>query len=334
MRTGELINEIKLDWTLEQYEEPRIELSWDGKYLLTHQMEVWDVRTEKRIYDLGTGRVAQSYQQIWLAPESKQLGLGITQDSFLIWNLEQGRMDPAIQRRKTINSGSRKVILEPEHNANSNEGNAAIRQKNIEYGVVWERFASEVDYSETFTINSGKNISPSSDNYFESMTGCVVFPEIGRKGLLFISDDINGLYSLDMATPTNWKKTRYEGGGSANDLEVLEELDLLVHYSDNATRIWKLGSGEQLATLYRFGTADWVVINPDGFFDASPGAIDELYFTLFDNNLWEVIELEQLKERYYEPGLLSKVLGYGDQAIRDVAPLKQIALYPEVAPSI
>jgi uncharacterized caspase-like protein len=43
----------------------------------------------------------------------------------------------------------------------------------------------------------------------------------------------------------------------------------------------------------------------------------------------EVIELEQLKERYYEPGLLAKLMGFSSEPLREVSGFDNIPLYPK-----
>ncbi|MCB0376743.1 MAG: hypothetical protein KDD04_12560, partial [Sinomicrobium sp.] len=75
------------------------------------------------------------------------------------------------------------------------------------------------------------------------------------------------------------------------------------------------------------GVSDWVVSSPSGLFDASPGAMQQMYYVLG----LEIIELNQLKERYYEPGLLGKLMGFNKEPIRDVAAMdEQLELYPEL----
>lgn len=44
----------------------------------------------------------------------------------------------------------------------------------------------------------------------------------------------------------------------------------------------------------------------------------------------EVIGLEQLKERYYEPGLISKILGFSKEPLREVDAFREVKLYPGV----
>ena len=48
----------------------------------------------------------------------------------------------------------------------------------------------------------------------------------------------------------------------------------------------------------------------------------------------EVIDLDQLKERYYEPGLLQKVMGFNKGSLSDVSALNSVALYPEIKAAI
>ncbi|MCB0571733.1 MAG: hypothetical protein KDC66_18315, partial [Phaeodactylibacter sp.] len=101
---------------------------------------------------------------------------------------------------------------------------------------------------------------------------------------------------------------------------------LLTGSRDKTARIWDRYTGVELATLITLGKDDWVVTTPSGLFDASPGALKRLYYVLG----LEVIDLEQLKERYYEPGLLPRLLGLQEGAIRDVDALGAIELYPMV----
>ena len=70
----------------------------------------------------------------------------------------------------------------------------------------------------------------------------------------------------------------------------------------------------------------WAVTTPSGLFDASPEMMENLHYVMG----MEVIELEQLKERYYEPGLLGKLMGFSSGELRNVAALNTVALYPEI----
>jgi WD40 repeat protein len=101
---------------------------------------------------------------------------------------------------------------------------------------------------------------------------------------------------------------------------------VLTGSEDNTAKIWDAKTGICLATLIALDTSEWVVTTPSGLFDASPGAMNLMYFL----QGLEVIELEQLKERYYEPGLLSKLMGFSNEPMRSVAAFEAIAMYPSV----
>ncbi len=69
---------------------------------------------------------------------------------------------------------------------------------------------------------------------------------------------------------------------------------------------------------------------PSGLFDASPGAMNLMYFVL--NR--EVIDLDQIKERYYQPGLLPVLMGFVEGEIRETREFRDLPMFPEIKFSI
>jgi WD40 repeat protein len=88
---------------------------------------------------------------------------------------------------------------------------------------------------------------------------------------------------------------------------------------------------DDVATFIALDKTDWAVIDADGRWDASDGAQQLMYYTLSTPEGYESIEFSQLKERYYEPGLLQKVLGYNKEPLRKVAAFNSVKLPPKVA---
>ena len=114
--------------------------------------------------------------------------------------------------------------------------------------------------------------------------------------------------------------------GGVLGAEALDE-GILVSWSfDGTLRYWNLDTGELLATTLSTETGEWAVVTPDGRFDA-PGGFRGMHFVV-DHR--EVIELDQLWERFYEPNLLAKVLGYSDEPLRDIDGLDEVELWPDV----
>ncbi|MEO0339692.1 MAG: caspase family protein, partial [Bacteroidota bacterium] len=95
---------------------------------------------------------------------------------------------------------------------------------------------------------------------------------------------------------------------------------------DRSCKIWDVNTGNKLFTLFWLNDQDWIALAPNGLFDASAGVMDLLYYTTNQ----EIIELEQLKARYYEPGLIQKLLGYSEERIRPVDGLNNLLLFPEM----
>ena len=103
---------------------------------------------------------------------------------------------------------------------------------------------------------------------------------------------------------------------------------------DGTIRIWDVEARKELLSLIHVDQEDWLVLSPDGLFDASQNAMNRLYYLVDNTGQTDIVELEQLKARYYEPGLLQKVMGFSGERTRSVAGLDQVSLYPEVKTEI
>jgi WD40 repeat protein len=96
---------------------------------------------------------------------------------------------------------------------------------------------------------------------------------------------------------------------------------------DATARVWDAGTGKELCVLISFLDGTWAVVDAAGRYDASNGGdVKGLHWVVGD----EPIALSQLKERYYDPGLLAKYLGFNKEALRDVAAFDSVKLYPEI----
>ena len=101
---------------------------------------------------------------------------------------------------------------------------------------------------------------------------------------------------------------------------------IITSSKDGSLKFWDEQTGKELLTYYSIREKEWIAIHPSGLFDASPGALAGMYYLIGQ----EIIEFEQLKERYYEPGLMQKALGYDDGELRDVEQFGSLALYPKI----
>lgn len=87
-----------------------------------------------------------------------------------------------------------------------------------------------------------------------------------------------------------------------------------------------LESLDRIAQLATFSDGTWAIVDEEGRYDAPNGGdIPHMHFVLGN----EPIELSQLSERAFDPGLLQKLLGYNKEALLNTAGLDSINLYPE-----
>jgi hypothetical protein len=100
---------------------------------------------------------------------------------------------------------------------------------------------------------------------------------------------------------------------------------------DHTAKVWDVQTGNCLATLVSFKDGTWAVVDPAARFDASnDGKVEGLHWVMGDMP----IALSQLSERYYEPGLLAKAMGFNQEPLRPVERLENPRLFPvvELAP--
>ena len=102
---------------------------------------------------------------------------------------------------------------------------------------------------------------------------------------------------------------------------------LLTSAADNTTRLWDFDTRKELCRLVAFDDGTWAVIDLAGRYDAANGGDVEGLHWVIKN---EPIALSQLKERYYDPGLLAKYLGFNKEPLREVAAFSDVKMYPGV----
>ena len=100
---------------------------------------------------------------------------------------------------------------------------------------------------------------------------------------------------------------------------------MLASGGDRAIRLWDVTAKKLLVTYFPLDGGDWAVIDPEGRFDASPGGFKYLHYRVG----LTTIALEELKERYYEPGLMAKLLGFNREPLRNVIAFNEVKLAPE-----
>ncbi len=102
---------------------------------------------------------------------------------------------------------------------------------------------------------------------------------------------------------------------------------------DNTVRIWEVQKQVEAARVIVLDDYHWVITTPSGLFDASDGARKMMYYVVDYQKETVVIGLEQLQERYWQPGLLASILGLSPYPVRNVGTFDNLPLFPSIEES-
>jgi WD40 repeat protein len=102
---------------------------------------------------------------------------------------------------------------------------------------------------------------------------------------------------------------------------------------DGSTRLWRADTGENAATLISLvDSSDWLVVAPDGLFDGSPSAWNQILWR-FGQNTYNTKPVEVFFNEYFYPGLLAEILvGKWPKAAKEIT--KRDRRQPQVALSV
>jgi WD40 repeat protein len=82
--------------------------------------------------------------------------------------------------------------------------------------------------------------------------------------------------------------------------------------NDGSTRVWDPNTGAQLAALFSMSeSGDWLVVTPDGLFDGSPAAWQQVLWR-FNNDTFDVAPIEIFFRDFYHPDLLGEIFAGKD----------------------
>ncbi len=89
---------------------------------------------------------------------------------------------------------------------------------------------------------------------------------------------------------------------------------------DHKTIIWDAYTGKQLYTRLQLKGGDWLAYDEHYRFDGSPGGIDQLYLVCG----LEVIDLNQVKDSLYVPGLVTQIMSGAKEVMMNDRPAPKL----------
>ncbi|HZH91591.1 MAG TPA: caspase family protein [Pyrinomonadaceae bacterium] len=157
-----------------------------------------------------------------------------------------------------------------------------------------------------------------------TLNGADAFSSIAynRDGLMLVAGNSRGEIKYWDAATGQERRTANAHTDATNALSFSRDGRWLLSGSeDGSVRVWTGDArGELLATLISLSeSADWLVVAPDGLFDGSPSAWNQIMWR-FEGNTSNVRPVEVFFNEYYAPGLLGEIFaGRSPQALKDIA---------------
>ena len=96
---------------------------------------------------------------------------------------------------------------------------------------------------------------------------------------------------------------------------------ILAAATEYGAQLFSADSGNVLASLSLFGgekQPDWLVVTPDGLFDGTPNAWNQIKWR-FSNDTFDVEPVELFFRNFYDPGLLPKLLPVMSQKLQPIS---------------
>lgn len=333
-------------------------VSPNGRFLLTsgkdHQVILWDFETAEKLGELTSK--SDLVTSLAISPNNKFALTGTAEHLVVLWDLE------AKNPMKTFNGHKDKVTsvsFSPDNKwamsasddnavnvydvelrqqtntvagqasrvtpvAFSPDGKSFLSMSFSRFVVEWWDISSK-KIKKTFPLQNGPD-AKSPDLMYSTSFATLAFSPLGDRFLLSSGNDVL-LWDLSKEKPAflHGHQSAVRSVSFSSDGKLAMSAG-----DDGSIRLWDGRTGKALCTVLQLGGADWAAVTPEGLFDGSPNALAQLYFVVG----LETIELEQMKDRYYEPGMVPILLGLQLGTLREVPPLSDTELFPELTAEI
>jgi WD40 repeat protein len=303
MATG---NEIQ---TIKNIGEP----CWARNVAITSDgMKIFQTVSNKIILaDISTGKELRKIEQQGpeiqkaMVSDNARYALTYNQQGLGLWNLSTGEMINSFEGYQGILSSDGKTVLLLRNDRYARKGILDFK--------LWD-------------IPSNREIRSQGIDFKGEINMAVFLEAISRDSrYVLCSTSENDLHLLDIS---NGKEIKIFTGHARYITAAGFCPDNKQVYSgstDGTIRLWDVNSGKELAQFVSFTDGEWIVITPEGYFNASPNGAKHLNVRVGMN----VYSIDNFFENFYNPVYVSSVLqGNKVEAAADIR--KGIALPPEV----
>jgi len=319
-------------------------LSGDGNWLATGSADntarVWAARTGKQesVFQGHTGAV----NAVCLSSDNRWLVTGSADSTARLWEVATGQESRAFEGHsgavssvrmssdgKWLVTGSVDCTARLWEVATGREVCAFMGHSNAVVSVSvssdgkWLVTSSLDNTCRLWEVATGKEVRA-----FHGHSSIVLSVLLTADGKWLVTGSADNTARLwEVATGEEIRVFRGHSGWVTSVFLSADDKWLATGGADCTTRLWDVNSDKELCQLMTFSDGNWAVVDAAGRYDASAGGDIEGLHWVAGN---ETIALTQLKEQYYDPGLLGKHMGFNKEFLRPVKGFHEVKLFPEV----
>lgn len=242
------------------------------------KVTVFDVNKKKNITSLKSLQAWETTSAAF-SPDGKYVVTRhpINGDSLTIWDLLTGKQLRTFKGHKS-NVTKIKYTSDGKYLLSGSMDNT-LKLWNTETGKEIKNFTGHSDVIEAITF------SPD-DKYILSGSW---------DGTIKLWDSISGKEIRTFTGHTNWVES----------VAFSPDGKYAVSYGrDRTTRLWDISTGKEIARFISFTDGEWIVITPEGYFNASAGGARHLNVRVGNN----VYSIDNFYEKYFNPVYVASVL--------------------------
>ena len=167
--------------------------------------------------------------------------------------------------------------------------------------LAWGEEAEEKDIH-VWDINAGKQIH----NFTAGGGGGIVSLSFSKDGTKLAAGG-ETIKVWDMKTGGEVRSFPTLLSGLMSFVRFSEDASILISATaDKKIRLWDMKSGKELADLISIDGQDWMIVTPEGVFDGSPRAWNQVFWR-FSDKLLDVAPVEAYFYEFFRPGLLTEL---------------------------
>jgi len=322
-------------------ETRKVVFSPDGRYILavgTWSSHLWDVSTGRKVKILKGAGISCAY-----SPDGRYVIMGKNDNTATLWSLTKGRKVRTFNGHlgsieavafspdaKYIITGSRDYTLKLWDVTTGSEIRIFEGHSNWVKAVV---FSPDGRYILSRAMN---------EYYFrlwDVETGDQIRTLKSRGDVKSITFSPNGKYILYGGQDGGYDCLRVLNFDTGDEIKSIKidslTLNPITFSSDgryalcgvdhNKIKLWDIENAKEVATMISFENEEWVIITPEGYFNASQGGVKYMKVRVEPNTY----SINNFFERFYNPGLIVKRLS-GRKVVLAHDIRKGVAIPPQV----